>query len=365
MPWYQGTVEAAFAAAKSQDKPIFLYWGAEWCPPCKELKSIIFRQDAFIQQSELFVPVYLDGDTERAQRYGERFGVVGYPTVIIFDPKGSEITRIPGGMNIEQYVGVLELALGTIRPMQELLQSARNGGDMRDDDWRLLASYSWGQDKSLADGPDALHTLLLELATDCPAEVEDAKSRLQLLAFQSWAASEERDDALADQYLAAAQTVLDSPGLREENLREFIEGGALYLNALDEASAAALRDPVSELLAAAVADSSLDVLTRLDAAYALVQVQNTALAEGESRSAEQQDWVTAQAAALRPLADSYQEDAALNRMTYLFREAGLVEEARVTLLEGVETSDEPYYFMSGLSFLAMERGDADSAINWS
>ena len=30
--WYAGDVDAAFAAAKAADKPLFLYWGAEWCP---------------------------------------------------------------------------------------------------------------------------------------------------------------------------------------------------------------------------------------------------------------------------------------------------------------------------------------------
>lgn len=35
--WFEGSVEGAFATAKTQDKPIFLYWGAVWCPPCHEL----------------------------------------------------------------------------------------------------------------------------------------------------------------------------------------------------------------------------------------------------------------------------------------------------------------------------------------
>jgi hypothetical protein len=28
--WFDGDVDAAFAAAKSAPKPLFLYWGAEW-----------------------------------------------------------------------------------------------------------------------------------------------------------------------------------------------------------------------------------------------------------------------------------------------------------------------------------------------
>ena len=46
----------------------------------------------FIERSSLFVPVYLDGDTELAQAQGERFGVLGYPTMIVLAPDGTEIT---------------------------------------------------------------------------------------------------------------------------------------------------------------------------------------------------------------------------------------------------------------------------------
>src|SRR5213075_1107692 len=36
--WFDGDVNAAFSAAKTSNKPVLLYWGAQWCPPCKQLK---------------------------------------------------------------------------------------------------------------------------------------------------------------------------------------------------------------------------------------------------------------------------------------------------------------------------------------
>ncbi len=112
--WFDGSVDAAFAEAERSSRPLFLYWSAEWCPPCHELKATVFRRDEFIAQSTLFVPVYLDGDTASAQKYGEQFSVYGYPTVIVFAPDGRELTRIPGGMNLEQYLSVLELTLNAL-----------------------------------------------------------------------------------------------------------------------------------------------------------------------------------------------------------------------------------------------------------
>ena len=93
--WFDGSVEEGFALAKSENKPVYLYWGAVWCPPCQYLKTTIFSRPEFVEKSNEFVTVYLDGDTERAQIYGERFDVMGYPTVIIFSPEGEEIMRMP------------------------------------------------------------------------------------------------------------------------------------------------------------------------------------------------------------------------------------------------------------------------------
>jgi len=86
--WFDGEVNAAFAEAKDEGKPIFLYWGAEWCPPCHNLKINIFTRPEFIEAIQRFVPVYLDGDTKRAQLWAEKYKIAGYPTVILFSPTG-------------------------------------------------------------------------------------------------------------------------------------------------------------------------------------------------------------------------------------------------------------------------------------
>jgi len=69
--WFEGTVGEAFALAREQGRPVFLYWGAEWCPPCHYLKNKIFKRPEFVARSRQFICVYLDGDTERAQILGE------------------------------------------------------------------------------------------------------------------------------------------------------------------------------------------------------------------------------------------------------------------------------------------------------
>ena len=52
---------------------------------CHAISATVFKSPEFLERSKLFVPVYLDGDTENAQAYGEKFSVRGYPTMIVFD----------------------------------------------------------------------------------------------------------------------------------------------------------------------------------------------------------------------------------------------------------------------------------------
>ncbi|MEI8347859.1 MAG: thioredoxin family protein, partial [Pseudomonadota bacterium] len=65
--WHTATVEEAFAKAAKINTPLFLYWGALWCPPCNQIKKVIFSSAIFKKEIPNFVAVYLDGDEPQAQ----------------------------------------------------------------------------------------------------------------------------------------------------------------------------------------------------------------------------------------------------------------------------------------------------------
>src|SRR5438270_8970556 len=126
--WYKGDVDSAFGVAKAEKRPVFLYWGAVWCPPCNQVKATIFNRQDFIERSRFFVPVYIDGDSPSAQKLGTRFKVSGYPTMILFKPDGSEITRLPGEVDADQYMRVLAMGMNGARPVKETLATAVAAG---------------------------------------------------------------------------------------------------------------------------------------------------------------------------------------------------------------------------------------------
>jgi thioredoxin-related protein len=373
--WYAGDVDAAFAAAKAAGKPIFLYWGAEWCPPCAQIKSTIFNRREFQERSRLFVPVYLDGDTPSAQRYGERFGVVGYPTMILFRPDGTEITRLPGTVDVQRYATILDVALADAKPVASILQAATTGGDVTANDWRLLAYYSWPTDNGRILPAEGRALTFRRLGSRCPPELEPECGRLY---FEYLGASAreaqggkspldglERADArrrlltlLASPAVGAANVdnllygpedvvgLLSDPGTAER--RQLTDAWRAALDRLGSGEgAAALSGPEQiDLVGAKV------VLARLDAPDA--PLPPTLLDEARQT-------VTRVDAAAK---DSYVRQAAINAAVGLYWEAGLDAEADQLLVAELEKSKSPYYFMSDLAESAKKAGREDEAVAW-
>jgi thiol-disulfide isomerase/thioredoxin len=187
--WFNGDVDAAFNSAQASNKPVLLYWGAQWCPPCKQLKSAVFNRPDFIEKSKLFVDVYLDGDLPDAQKWGDVFRVTGYPTVVVFKPDRTEITRIAGNMDLSLYAGVLDDALSDVRPVKDVLDLAVKGeAPLAATDCRRLAYHAFDLEDEGVFEPARLQTAFENAARLCPAELTKERARFSILAAAEAAA---------------------------------------------------------------------------------------------------------------------------------------------------------------------------------
>ena len=144
--WREGDVEDAFAEAKEMNKPVLLYWGAKWCPPCNLMKQTLFKDPTFIAETRNFIPVHLDGDAKDAQLWGQKFGIRGYPTVIVLLPDRTEVTRLDGGSTASALTDVLKVAAKRTVSTEELLKRTESPATLSADDWRLLANFDWTDD---------------------------------------------------------------------------------------------------------------------------------------------------------------------------------------------------------------------------
>jgi thiol-disulfide isomerase/thioredoxin len=218
---------------------VFLYWGAEWCPPCAQIKTTIFARREFQDRSKLFVPVYLDGDTPSAQKHGERFGVVGYPTMILFKPDGTEITRLPGGVDVARYAKILDVALADARPVSTILAAARSGGAVTSNDWKLLAYYSWGTDNGHVLPVDQQLATFRALSDRCPAELPGECARFLFAYLNAAAAAADRTEPSLDGLARAdarrkVLAALPLPSVRQANVDNLLYGPKSVIGVLSD-----------------------------------------------------------------------------------------------------------------------------------
>lgn len=111
LTWWQGTLAAAQAQAATQQQPLFLYWGAPWCPPCNRVKSEIFAHSGVQALSRQLLCYQLDGDSAGAQALAAQLGLRSYPTLVLYAPDGAEITRLPCELDGERFAEALARAL--------------------------------------------------------------------------------------------------------------------------------------------------------------------------------------------------------------------------------------------------------------
>ena len=220
-------VDSAFSTAKAGKKPVFLFWTAAWCPPCNHVKSTIFTRNEFIAKSQSFVPVYIDGDTPSGQALGKRFNVSGYPTMVLLTAEGNEVTRLEGAIEPAKYMQLLERGLAGGASARQLLDAALAGKPLADEDWRLLAYYSWGtDDEQLVPDKDVPATLL-KLARSCPPAQRESSSRLVLQALSAVATAKDEAKPAFDKAdaLASVKSVLARPELVREHYDQLAFSG--------------------------------------------------------------------------------------------------------------------------------------------
>jgi thioredoxin-like negative regulator of GroEL len=361
-------VDAAFAQARREHKPVFVYWGAKWCPPCNQVKATLFNRIDFIERSRAFVPVYIDGDSPGAQKLGARFKVRGYPTMVLFNADGAEMTRLPGEVDAALYTQVLTLGMNARRPVRAVLADARSGGaKLTPNDWRLLAFYSWETDEQLVP-KDSLPGLLKQLAAACPADQAETASRLLLKAVAASADADPKPDPAARVKLAK---LLADPAAARAQMDVLANNAPELVKATSAAKTperAGLIDAFEAALKRLEADPGLSRADRMTALWARVELARIDAGKDEIVKlpeplvAEVREHV---ARADREITDGYERQAVITGAAEVLERAGLLGESDTLLKANLAKSHSPYYLMAHLAANAKKRGDKADALRWS
>ena len=358
---WQRDPQAAFAAARAAGRPLLLYWGAAWCPPCNRIQSVIFDRPDFNALAGAFIALAIDGDSPGAQQLAEQLKLRSYPTLVVYRPDGAEVTRLPCELDGKRFVHILELALHARFTVAESLSVALSRErKLSDDEWRLLSFYSWDTDeRQLLKNLD-FAAIVASLTRACT--LADAAVRLEWLGLHAAAMAGETgvDQAAAVKRLDT--TLGDSEAVCLQ--LDIVIGYALdlvrFLTAPGSAARMRLVASWSHALAGLEDDDSLDISDRLAALRTRVRL--TRLGTADPLLALLAGGRVAEATAL-PMSPALRHTV-FNTGAGILSDAGLLDEAQLLLTAELAESHSPFFFMHTLAAIARRRGEPAAALDW-
>ena len=395
--WFQGSVQAAFDQAKKEKKPIFLYWGAVWCPPCNEIKSEVFSRPKFAELMKPMIAVYLDGDTERAQVWGDKLNIAGYPTILMYAADGKEMVRLSGGVDLEEFSEAITSVLLGKRPLRDTLNLASQG-KLSKEEWKTLAFLSWGQvdEKEIGyQGSDWL-ALKKKIVDQIPKDLLVEKAIITAHLLEAAAeASQKYQDSLKkkdnkpkkdNDDLKKAKKIADkirqTPSYFEsffannKTIRAvrstFAWSGSTFATFYfpegiknNEKAWQAWKEKWWRTSKKLMEDQSISVDIRLWLANAEVALHLFPDGKKEDLPKDIIGRIKQAAAkADKEAVTNFQRHSVISGAAYMLRSIGDINGARTLLKKELKSTDTPWYYQSSLASLEKEAGNDAVALDW-
>lgn len=117
VPW-RGPAAGA-AEARQTDRPMLIYFGAEWCTACRHLERHTFSHEHLAQRIERdYVPTKVDATAPgpEEQTLMGRYGAHELPTLVIADAQGEPIDRRVGTLPPDELLAWLDAQLPATSP---------------------------------------------------------------------------------------------------------------------------------------------------------------------------------------------------------------------------------------------------------
>jgi thiol:disulfide interchange protein DsbD len=106
---WEHSEQAAKELAKKEKRPLLIDFTADWCGACKELAKHTFADPRVMEKAGNFVALKIDAtEDDQLEAVKKTYGVVGLPTVLIYDSSGKERQRFTEFVPPERFLSAIE-----------------------------------------------------------------------------------------------------------------------------------------------------------------------------------------------------------------------------------------------------------------
>ncbi len=102
---FSGDLDRALERAEAAGAPVFLAFGAVWCPVCREMEERTLLEPAI--QSLAGELIWVKIDVDRNMSMAREWGVEMTPTIFLLDPAGARRHEIVGGASADELAAIL------------------------------------------------------------------------------------------------------------------------------------------------------------------------------------------------------------------------------------------------------------------
>ena len=101
------SIDEALAQAAANNTLVFVDVYATWCGPCQRLDEEVFPTDVVGAATENLVTLRINAEEGEGPGIVDRWHVVGYPTMLLLQPDGTEVDRLFGFMPADELAETL------------------------------------------------------------------------------------------------------------------------------------------------------------------------------------------------------------------------------------------------------------------